>query len=888
MSAGQSRPVPPRLASAIVRRLPAAGNTAFLEADLAQEFDEIVATKGLRAARRWYWRQACLSAPPLIRGRAAAATETLTRMIPSATARTVQALAGDLRYAARMARRAPIVTVSVIVAIALGIAATTAMVSVMEAVFLRPLPFPAPDRLVRFDTVIERYGRAPEVNFLDARDWRSSATTFDGIALYDVEPSTVRVAVGASPVAATVLWATADFVAVLGVRPAVGRVLLPEEYLEGGPPALMLSHRYWRSHFGGDPAIVGRTVQLGTERRRIVGVLAPEADRFPAGGADAWGALTFPASSFLNQRGSIALSCIGRLRRDTTMAAAQQEVSTIAARLAIAYPETNKPRTVALEGLQDSMVGPVRPMMLLLAGSIAMLLAVACANIANLLLAQAHARNLEFGIRAAVGASPGRLVRQLWTESLALFGVAGAIGVALSHPLALALIARYPDTLPLASDVALDRRVLAIAVACTLAAALVAGLPRVRRLRDTQAGADLSGGARSGITKEHRRVTTLFVATQVAVSMVLLFGGLLLLRTFMNLTSTAPGFGADGVVTIRASIPESEGDPGRTVAFEDALRETARSLPGVTSAAHAMFIPFTAGAWGDGYRRAGMADPEPRGPMAHFFMVSPEYLAVMHMVILQGRGIAASDDARGAPVLVVSQTFAARAFPGQDPIGRRIEWNDGTWEIVGVTSDVRHASLADPFDADAYVPRRQVVRGNTWLLIETRRPPAMILSELQERVKAIDPDVALTDVVTMRDRIAGSAAPERFRAIVTGTLAALTLVLAIVGLHGVVSYAVAQRTREIGVRLALGQRPASVVRGVMADTLRTIAAGAIPGILASVYGGRWLASIVMVNADTGAALAGVVAIFAAAAIVAAAGPAWRASHVDPIVALRTG
>jgi putative ABC transport system permease protein len=647
----------------------------------------------------------------------------------------------------------------------------------------------------------------------------------------------------------------------------------------------MLGHRFWQSHYGGDPSVVGRMLQVGTGRRTIVGVLASEGDRFPAGGADVWGPLIFPASSFLNQRGSIALSAVGRLRRDTTMAAAQDEMSTIAARLATAFPETNQPRRVALDGLQDSMVGPVRPMMLLLAGSIAMLLAVACANIANLLLAQAHARSLEFGIRSAVGASRGRLVRQLWTESLALFGVAGAIGVALSHPLALAIIARYPETLPLAADVRLDFRVVAIAIACTLAAALVAGLPRARRLRGAQVGADLRADARSTVTQEHRRITTLFVATQVAVSMVLLFGGVLLLRTFMNLSSTAPGFDADDVVTIRASIPESS-DPARTVAFQDALRDTAQSLPGVTAAAHAMFIPFAAGSWGDVYRRVGMADPAPRGPMAHFFMVSPEYLAVLHIPLLKGRGLEASDDARGARVLAVSQTFAARAFPGQDPVGRRIEWNDDTWEIVGVTADVRHASLADPLDADVYVPRRQVVRGNTWLLLQTRRPAPTILAELQERVKAIDPDVALTDAVTMRERIAASAAPERFRAIVTGTLAVLTLVLAIVGLHGVVSYSVAQRTREIGVRLALGQRRASVVRSVMADTLRTIAAGTVPGVLASAYAGRWLSSVVMVKADVGVALGAVVAIFVAAALVAAAGPAWRASRVDPIVALR--
>jgi ABC-type antimicrobial peptide transport system permease subunit len=236
---------------------------------------------------------------------------------------------------------------------------------------------------------------------------------------------------------------------------------------------------------------------------------------------------------------------------------------------------------------------------------------------------------------------------------------------------------------------------------------------------------------------------------------------------------------------------------------------------------------------------------------------------------------------------MVSETFAKTAFPGQDAVGRRIEWNDGDWEIVGVTGDIRHASLSDPVDADVYVPRRQVVRDNTWLLLKTSRPAPAVLAELHERVKSINADIALTDTETMSARIAESAAPERFRAIVTGTLAGLTLLLAMVGLHGVVSLAVAQRTREIGVRLALGQRPAAVLRVVIFETLRSVAFGAVPGVLCSVYAGRWLASVVMVNADQAATLSSVLAIFAAAALAAAAGPAWRASRVDPIVALRS-
>jgi putative ABC transport system permease protein len=542
---------------------------------------------------------------------------------------------------------------------------------------------------------------------------------------------------------------------------------------------------------------------------------------------------------------------------------------------------------VHLDPLQEAMVGPIKPTMLLLGLSVAMLLAVACANIANLLLAQTHSRTLELATRGALGAAPARIARQLWTETLALFGLAGALGVAIAQPLATWLVARYPGTLPLAADVTLDGRVLAIAAASTLAAALLAGLPRVRRRRAPGSGGELRADARSGLTRGHRRLTNVFVAAQIAVSIVLLFGGLILLRTFINLTSTAPGFDPDEVIAIRAAIPPPPGGNAEAVvALQDRVRDAARSLPGVRAAAHAMFIPFAPGVWGDGYRRTGSDDPPPRGPMAHFFMVSPEFFEVMRIPVRRGRGLLPSDRAGAPPSLVVSETFARQAFPGQDAVGRRLEWNDDTWEIVGVSGDVRHGALSDPLDADVYVPRRQVVRGNTWLLLASNRPAATVLGELQNRLKTIDPDIALSDAKTMATRLAESAAPARFRALVTGTLAGLTLFLAVVGLHGVVSYAVAQRTREFGVRLALGQRPGAMRREVMVDTLKTVAIGAVPGLCLAILAGQWLSSVVMVNADRTAMLAGVVGIFVVAALAAAAGPAWRASRVDPMVALR--
>src|SRR4051812_25212029 len=284
----------------------------------------------------------------------------------------LQRVVTDLRDAWRINRRAPVVTVSVTLAIALGIAATTAIFSVMEGVFLRPLPLPEPDQLVRFSTTVRNLGSVPEVNYLDAQDWRTASTRFTAIALYDVEPGTVRIG-DAPAIPVTVMVATEEVLSVLRVQPIVGRALLPDEYRFGAAPSAMLGYKFWKAHFGGDPSVVGHTLQIGAGHHAIVGVLPPEADRFPAGGADVWAALAFPPSSFLNQRGSIALSAIGRLRGDATLAAASGEISTIFARLAIAYPDTNRDRTVRLEGLQDAMVGPIKPMMMLLALSVAML-----------------------------------------------------------------------------------------------------------------------------------------------------------------------------------------------------------------------------------------------------------------------------------------------------------------------------------------------------------------------------------------------------------------------------------------------------------------------------------------------------------------------------------
>ncbi len=881
-----SAEIPPRVATALLRVITPEDDRESLLADLEAEFLEL--SEDATRARRWYWHQTVCSIPPLIRRRLHLVFDARRRVarMPQDSTR-FSGWFGDCRFAWRVARRAPAVSLSVIAAVALGIAAATAIVSVMEGVFLKSLPFRDASQLVRLGTRMEGFGEVSEVNFLDAADWRRRTTTLSTLASYDVSPTAIRLSPGQPARAATVLSAGVDLDRVLGIRPARGRWFAPEEQVFGGPAVVLLSDRFWRTRLGGDPMVVGRHIDVGGDDHTIVGVLPDAASRFPAGGADVWTPLTFPADSFLNGRGSIALGLVGRLRPGVSDDAARSDLSVIAAALAREYPDTNGRRGVTLNNLQRAMVGPIRPLMLTLAGAVLLLLAVACLNIANLLLAHAHARTREFAVRAAIGASRGRLVRQLWTENVALFLIAGAAGTAMAGPLARALVAWYPGDLPLAADIRVDAHVLVAASLITLCALLLAATPQIRRLRAVVIGGALGGGQRTGVSRDHRRIASMFLVVQVALSTVLLVGGALLLRTFTNLTSIDPGFSLDGVVAIRASLPTSvQQSPAAMLAFQDHLTDVAAALPGVEAAAHAMFIPFAPGYWGDAYTRPGEPLRPGAGPMAHFYMVSPRYLDVMGVPIVRGRGLLPTDSAAGPRVLVVSEAFARQAFPDGHAVGRRIAWNDDTWTIVGIARDVRHESLWAQPDADAYVPRSQVPRAPTWLLVRTRLPAPAVAAALFDRLKTDAPSLALTDAATMAGLVSGTLAPERFRALLTGTIAALSLLLAVVGLHGVVAYAVSRRTREIGVRMALGARASSVLVRILGETGRTVAIGLAPGVFGAVALARWLTAQGVVQASLSGVIGVIVLVFAAATFVAAIVPALRASRVNPVVALR--
>lgn len=777
---------------------------------------------------------------------------------------------------------------AIVVAMTLGIGGTTAIVSVMECVFVTPLPFSNPDRLVQLGTSMRTLGSAPEVNALDARDWQAQSRTVPRIGLYDVENVTLVLDGIDTPIAASALLAGAGFTDVLEIHPALGRGFTNEDFAQGAAPVVVLGQRFWRDTFHGDPAVIGRSLRLGAARATIVGVWPDAADRFPAGGTALWTPLTYPADSFLNQRGSIALGALGRMAPDVEVDTARAELAAIAQRLALAYPQTNTGRSAIVESLQPAMVGPIGPMIAVMALSMAAVLAIACANIANLLLAQSSGRSRELAVRAALGATRGRVLRQLTAESLILFTVAGTLGVVMAPSLANVLIAQYPGALPLAADPRIDGRVLLIALGLTLTAAAIATIPQLRSAGRLQIAERLAHTARGLISPGQRRTAHLLIVTQVALSMVLLLGAGALLKTFVRLSTVATGLDAQQIVTMRVTLPSAaRANAETTIQFQNAVRDLAAALPGVESAAHAMFLPFAAGGWRDGYARIGTTDAPPNLPMADFFMVSHEYLATLGIAIRRGRAVSSQDDASAAPVLVVNEAFAARAFPGEDAIGRRLQWNNRTWEIVGIAADTRHASLWTGPDPDVYVPRAQNIRANTWLVVRTSRPASAIAAEVSTRLRTLDGSAAITDVRRMSERIGDSASLERFRALITGALGSLALVLAVIGIYSVVSYTVSRSTRDIGIRLALGQTRGSAIRQVLAGIWVVMGFGMTIGASVTLLFGRAIeARIPGMDVRDPVTLLAVSMLFLATATLAAYGPARRASRVDVLDALR--
>jgi putative ABC transport system permease protein len=796
----------------------------------------------------------------------------------------------DLAYAIRRLRRSPGFTAVAIATLAVGIGANSAIFSVVRAVLLKPLPFDEPERLVR---VAQTWQGRPVVyspqNFLDVE---AEARSFEGLSA--VVENGMTLTSGGPPARVEGASVSASFFDVLRVRPTPGRGFVRGENDPGRTRVAVLGQRLWSRRFGADPTLVGRTIELDREPYEVVGI-APADFSFPEG-VEIWTPLEHDEVFRTKSRGAWYLTVIGRLRPEASIDSARDEVATIAARLARTYPDADEGVGGTVGSLQESLVGDVRPALLVLLGAVGLVLLIACVNVANLLLARVAAREVELAVRTALGAGRLALVRQLLTESLLLAALGGIAGIFLAWLSLDSLLALQPRGVPRLSEVHVDRAVAAFTALVSVVTGLLFGVfPALHSTRRATADT-LREGGRGLLGGRAGRLRGGLVIGQMALAMMLLAGAGLLVRSFTQLRRVDPGFRSDGVLTFRISLPESAyAEDARRTAFFDELVARLRALPGVSGAGAVSGLPLGGSRFGFSFEIAGRPPVTPaQQPSIELRIVTADYLKTMGIPLRLGRGIEASDTASAPPVVVLSESAARRYFPGEDPLGQRLKIGMRTsqgsagGEIVGVVGDVKDGGLAADSLPTAYLPYAQTPFGTLDVLVRTATSPLALLSAAQGVVRELDPELALARVRTLDDVVARSISEPRFYTVLLGAFATIALLLAAIGIFGVLSYAVVQRSREIGIRVALGAHPAQVLGLVLRQALLLSATGVAAGLVGALLLGRALSSLLFqLSPRDPATLACVAGLLVFVALVASYLPARQATRVDPLVALRS-
>ena len=852
---------------------------AELESFLAHEADE--------QARRGLSRAEAERAARLALGGVAQVSEDVRE------ARSGHALAGlarDARYGARMLRRSPGFTAAVVTVLALGIGAATAIVSIVSGVLLRPLPLPDGDRLIRvFHTPppasfpgITRFSVSP-ANFLD---WQARSRAFDGLAIYGFGARTITGGPRAEPV--TIVHVSPNLFSLLHATPAMGRLLTAADD-QPGSHVVVVSQSFWQSHFGGG-ALNGQSLSLDGQPYAIVGVM-PASFEWPAWSVTAMPIWTPLAWTDADKavRGNHNYSVLGRLRAGVTIGQASAEMDAISADLAREHPVENTGWGATLVPLQNLIVDPVRPSLIILLGAVGFLLLIAAANASNLMLNRALARRKEIAIRAALGASRARLVRQIVVETLLVSALAAAVGVALAKAALSSFATVLSDQLPRAAEVALDGRVVAATVVMAVAAGLVASLgPAIQASRSRVQDALKLGLGRTDAASAGRQGRRILVGVEVALSLVLLAGAGLLARSVWSLLHVDPGFDAANVLTFSVAVPQERyPTPAAQSVFFDTALSHVRALPGVTNAAFIDSLPLTGGSV-QPFTIVGRPAPAAADAMEIAVrQMSPGYFRAMRIPVVRGRDVDPDD-----PFSVVVSESAARTFwPGADPIGQRMQFKftpDATFDVVGVVADVRLADL----DRDAATPTvYQWARVRPWrsltFVVRTSGSPDATTSAAVGAIAAIDRDQAVRDVQTMASRVAAVTAPQRFEMDLLAAFAMLALTLAGIGLFSVLAHAVRGRAREIAVRSALGASAAQVTGMVVAEGLTPTLGGLAVGLVAALLLGPLLKSLTFgIQTFDPATYAMGTAVLLAVSCLAAVVPAWRAAHLDPLKVLR--
>lgn len=796
----------------------------------------------------------------------------------------------DLRYALRQLIKAPGFTIVAIVTLALGIGACTAIFSVVNTVLLHPLDYPSPDRLVSIrETQLPKF---PEFsvsppNFID---WQKQTKSYEYLAAYG--GASLNLTGEGEPQRLLGVKATAHYFDVYGVKPILGRMLLPEEDAVGKNHVVVLSYGFWQRVFGGARDVVGRSVQLNGEPYQIVGV-APYG--FGLGSkVDIWTPMAFkPDETANDNRGAHYINVAGRLKPGVTFEQAKAELEVIAAQLAVQYPDPQKGWGIFMMPMQDYAVREVKPVLYTLLGAVGCVLLIACANLANLLLARATARHREISIRAALGAGRGRLVRQLLTESVVLAICGGAAGVILANLGLDALLALAPTNLPRNDEIHLNPGILVFALGLSIFTGLLFGIAPAWLAARADMNEALKQGTRGSTEGGARgRLRSALVVIEVTLALVLLGGAGLLARSFMQLANVDPGFMPENATMLRLSLPQKKyAQPEQQNAFANSLLERLKDLPGVQAVGVTHSMPLV-GDYVLAFNIEGRPAIAPADlPSTNYYSVTPDYFRAMGIRLVRGRMFTPQDDAKAPRVAIINETMARQFFPNEDPIGKRINITNGpeTWrQIVGVVGDIKQYGVDKATSAQAYEPFAQVPFSSVNVVIRTKGSPAAMLGALRPAVYAVDKDQPIGAIRPLEEIMAESISRQRFAMTLLTVFSAVALVIAAVGIYGVMAYNVVQRTGEFGIRMALGAQRRDVLRLVLTQGGKLIGLGLVIGLMATLAASRAMGSMLFnTSAYDPLTLGTITLVLAVVALIACFFPANRATKVNPIEALRT-
>ena len=799
----------------------------------------------------------------------------------------------DTKYGARMLRKSPGLTLVAVLSLALGMGAISTIFSFVNGIMLRPLPYPHSDRLVLLDETAPRKGDSSMgVSYPNFLDWRVRNQSFEDIACYDTSGFAMAGSSSGSnePEQIKGAFVNQGLFEILGVAPILGRTFTADEDQPDHDLVVIVSYGLWQRRFGGDPNILGQTLMMNNRPRVVIGVM-PKGFQFPEV-ADAWGPLALTPKTYT--RTDHGLSAIARLKPGVSLEQAQAEMTNIAAGIEAENPVTNEGLGVNVINLRANLVGDYKKALLILLGVVTFVLLIACVNVANLLLARAAARQKEIAIRAALGADRKRIFRQLLTESLLLGLISGALGLVMALWGMELLLSAIPIDIPFWMKFDLDGRVLGFTAGCSLLTGFVFGTVPALEASNPDLNETLKEGGRSGSGGGRGRLRSMLVVAEIALSLVLLVGAGLMMRSFISLQNVDPGVNPKGVLTFKINLPGAKYRQAETrVAFFQRLLERVRALPSVLSAGSNSSLPLAGDYWGRSLTVEGFPVlPVGQAPTVNHFVVSPSYFEAMGIRVLKGRDFDERDTKDSQKVAIIDERLARQYWPDADPIGRRVRFgppedNEPWHTIVGVVGEVRHERLDASTRKSVYLPFAQMPVGRSNLAIRTSGRPENLISAVRAQVKELDPDLPIIHVMPMTEVVSMSIWQPRLYTALFGVFAAVALILAMVGIYGVMSYAVSQRTREIGLRMALGAERKDVLKLVVGQGIALAAIGVGVGLVAAVVLTRLMSSLLFgVTATDPITFAAVSVLLTGVALGACFVPARRAARVDPMVALR--